>query len=87
MRSGHQHRNGFEEPNRFGERADYVINVRVEPVYLAGQVVNVVEVEPGHPAMMGIETPDQGLAKINNLGPHPGQGHIGKDLRIAFAVD
>jgi hypothetical protein len=72
---------------RLSERGHQSVDLLIETGLDPRQLVHVVQVHASQQRMVPIETADEGLAQVADLGPHPGHGHLREDLRVAFTID
>lgn len=69
------------------ERAHQPVDLTVEAGFHRVEFVDVVEVHPQQQGVMVVESPHEGFAQRPDLGSHPGQGHLGEHIGIAFPGD
>jgi len=78
---------GRQRGCRFNKRGHQFVHFLVQAGDHRGQFVDVVEVHAGQEGVVVFEAPDEGLAEPSDLGPHPGEAHVGEDLGVSLAGD
>ena len=72
---------------RLSERGHLPGHLLVEAVDHLVEVVDVVEVHPGHEGVVLPEAADESEAQVRDLGAHPGLGQLGEHLGVTLAGD
>jgi len=67
------------------ERVDALVDLLVDRVDHAAEVIDVVEVHPQHQRVVLIEAALQREAELTDLGAHPGEGHLRHHRGVALA--
>ena len=69
----------------FSERDETLVDLHVDLVDHAGEVIDVVEVHAQQQRVVPVEAALQRQAQLADPGTHPGQSHIGHHLDVALA--
>jgi hypothetical protein len=78
---------GHKPAHLVSERGDHPVHLGVEAVDTGAQMIDVGQVHADHQGVVLVEATQQRLAQLGDPRPHPGQGHIGEDLGVAFPCD